>query len=445
VKTFPAVSLFANCGAGDVGYRRAGFRFEVMAELVPHRLEVCLLNHPGAVGVVGDLRETWRDVVACYRKKAGRTSPALLCACPPCQGMSSARSGKGKHTDAAAGSRDQRNLLVTVIANVAKALKPEVVVVENVPAFLTRLVEHPENRRPTSATRYLVDALGQDYDHFAMITDLADYGIPQNRVRTFLTFVRRDNPGLTRMRSMGRAPFPRPTHGGGTDAPQITFAAAMKALNLPPLDASSEERSLAPGFKGLHTVPVWSPRVYAMVQAMPEGESAWNNQKCGACGSVNVGTGDAECPRCGGPLLRPVVRLANGSHRLVRGFKTSYRRMRSDRPSATITTASGHIGSDNAIHPTENRLLSVLECAALQTFPSSFHWGSVPKEFGLTNVRAMVGEAVPPAFTYLHGAVIRSLFTRRSTVTPIAFSDSRVQKALGKIDSLAGGATSAAA
>lgn len=30
-----AVSLFSNCGAGDVGYRDAGFRFDVMAELDP--------------------------------------------------------------------------------------------------------------------------------------------------------------------------------------------------------------------------------------------------------------------------------------------------------------------------------------------------------------------------------------------------------------------------
>src|SRR5258706_15924771 len=58
-----AVSLFSNCGAGDVGYRKAGFRFDVMAELDPRRLGVCLLNHPGATGVSGDLRKTWRKVV----------------------------------------------------------------------------------------------------------------------------------------------------------------------------------------------------------------------------------------------------------------------------------------------------------------------------------------------------------------------------------------------
>lgn len=58
-----AVSLFSNCGAGGVGYREAGFRFDVMAELDPRRLDVCLLNHPGAEGVPGDLRKTWQTVI----------------------------------------------------------------------------------------------------------------------------------------------------------------------------------------------------------------------------------------------------------------------------------------------------------------------------------------------------------------------------------------------
>ncbi|KEP72437.1 hypothetical protein HR12_45110, partial [Microbacterium sp. SUBG005] len=62
-----AVSLFSNCGAGDVGYRDSGFEFEVMAELDPRRLSVALKNHPSATGVPGDLRLTWQQVVAEWR------------------------------------------------------------------------------------------------------------------------------------------------------------------------------------------------------------------------------------------------------------------------------------------------------------------------------------------------------------------------------------------
>src|ERR1700684_778569 len=99
-----AVSLFSNCGAGDLGYAAAGFQFDVMAELDPRRLSVALLNHPDAEGVPGDLRETLPEVVQAYRRKVGAADPALLAACPPCQGMSSARSTRGHAEDADAGS-----------------------------------------------------------------------------------------------------------------------------------------------------------------------------------------------------------------------------------------------------------------------------------------------------------------------------------------------------
>ena len=103
---FHSISLFSNCGAGDTGYAKAGFRFDVMAELDPRRLEVCLRNHPAAVGVPGDLRKTWPVVVDEYLDVAKGALLTLLAACPPCQGMSSARSHRGKEVDPDAGMKD---------------------------------------------------------------------------------------------------------------------------------------------------------------------------------------------------------------------------------------------------------------------------------------------------------------------------------------------------
>src|SRR5690606_963038 len=117
------------------------------------------------------LRDTWKAVVRQYRARAGKARPALLCACPPCQGMSSARSGKGAHDDPEAGSKDERNLLVVVIAKVAKRLMPSIIVVENVPAFLTRKVHHPKDGKPVSAANYLIDELARDYVVFPLCTD----------------------------------------------------------------------------------------------------------------------------------------------------------------------------------------------------------------------------------------------------------------------------------
>lgn len=373
-----AVSLFSNCGAGDVGYREAGFNFEVMAELDPRRLEVCQLNHPGAEGVPGDLRQTWGTVIKKYRARAGNVRPALLCACPPCQGMSSARAGKGKHDDADAGSKDERNLLVTVIANVAMELMPSLIVVENVPAFFTRKVHHPDDKRPVSAANYLITAFSEHYVAFPVLTDLCDFGVPQSRNRAFLTFVRRDLAGLKDLLEIGRTPFPRPTHAYDVGNSQpIVLAEALAEFGLPDLDAATPESAQAEEYAGFHSVPVWDERVYAMVAAIPSGSgrSAWDNNTCRHCGPVRVFPETVTCPECSAPLLRPIVKNSDGSYRLVKGFKSSYRRMHIDRPAATVTTASGHVGSDYTIHPTQNRLLSPLECSLLQTFPKDFKWG----------------------------------------------------------------------
>jgi DNA (cytosine-5)-methyltransferase 1 len=350
--------------------------------------------------------------------------------------MSSARSGKGSHEDVTAGSRDERNLLVTVVAKVAKALQPSLVVIENVPAFFSRKVRHPRDRRPVSAANLLIADLSSDYVVFPLVTDLSAFGVPQSRHRAFLTFVRRDVPGLESLKQNGRAPYPRPTHAqlSGPRAP-VSITTALARFKLPVLDASTAKRASAPSFAGFHSVPIWDARTYAMVAAIPKGSgrSAWDNQVCANCGPVTVGARAALCPLCRKPLLRPVVREANGRHRLVRGFGSSYRRMHPHKPAATITTASGHLGSDYTIHPSQNRLLSPLECALIQTFPRSFVWGNALAKVGHTNVREMIGEAVPPHFTQRHGAALRAVLDPRRRAALIRQKDERCMRGWRKL------------
>lgn len=424
--TLDAVSLFTNCGAGDVGYRAAGFRFVVLAELLQHRLDVAVLNHPGAEAVVADLRETLPDVVAAWRRRRGDIRPALLAACPPCQGMSSARSGRGKENDAAAGSRDARNLLVEVVVEAVDALKPRSVVVENVPAFLTRCVEDPRTQQPISAARLLSERLDDRYELSAVVLNLADFGVPQSRKRSFLTFIDRSEPGLVSLHARGLAPFP------AAHAEAIHLQAALGQMGLPELDAGAEAGARDPD-RPLHAVPVWSAERYGMVAAIPTGRAAtaWANIRCPVCGDVDPTEDDATCPQCAGPLLRPVVRERDGRYRLINGFRrSSYARMDPTRPAATVTTASGRIGSDNTLHPFENRVLSILECQLLQTIPSDFRWGDALETKGHTGVRQMIGEAVPPAFTRQHGRVLRAVLEGRRPYLALRADDDRIARAL---------------
>lgn len=432
-----AVSLFSNCGAGDVGFASAGFRFRVVSELVEKRLEVARLNHPDAVAVLGDLRKTWPVVVDSFREAHGSEAPVLLSGCPPCQGLSSARGGRGKENDPDAGSRDGRNLLVLPIAEVAKELRPTFVVVENVPAFLRRRVWDPDSKTPLSAAKILCNRLESDYRVYAAVVDLCEFGIPQHRSRAFLTLVRKDTDAIRVLVRTGRAPFPAPTHGGPDSPDFVTIDDALRESGLPALDAGSAEGAASNGHP-MHRVPVWLDRRYEMVAAIPPGSgaSAWETDRCGRCGTKGIASTEAVCPNCQSRLLRPTVRNEDGSWRLVKGFRSSsYRRMDPTRPAATITTASGHIGSDRTLHPWENRVLSPAECGRLQTIPSSFQWGDSMDKWGSTGVRQMIGEAVPPLFTMLHGRVLAALAEGSDVPEALPQEDGRCQKALAKLNS----------
>lgn len=433
-----AISMFSNCGAGDIGYRKAGFRFDVMAELDPRRLEVALLNHPSAAGVPGDLRDTWPEAVAAWRAARGGQRPALLAACPPCQGMSSARSDRGKETDADAGSRDSRNLLVSVITSCARELRPRVVVVENVPAFLRRKVRHPVTEEPVSAAALLAGELSDDYETFPLTADLAWFGVPQTRKRCFLTLIRRDEPGLAWLHERGRTPYPKPTHGRGHDLPLVTARDALSAMRS--LDARDNSSARDPQDE-LHFVPVWDERRYRMIELIPpfKGGTAWTTSTCDGCGQRDHHDDAAVCTGCGGPLPRPAVRGPDGVLRLVKGFRTSsYTRMQADLPAATVTTASGHIGSDRTLHPWQTRVLSPRECAVLQTLPDDFRWGRSLQAWGHTNVREMIGEAVPPLFTQQHGRALMRVLTGSGPAGLLSAAEPGVRRAVVALNVSAG-------
>ena len=100
--------------------------------------------------------------------------------------------------------------------------------------------------------------------------------------------------------------------------------------------------------------------------------------------------------------------------RLIRGFKTSYRRLKWDSPASTITQNSGVISSDMKGHPEQNRVLSVREILLLSTlqerpgtdylWDGHYQFTSVREdgsdfyggEFAPKLVRQVIGESIPP-------------------------------------------------
>jgi DNA (cytosine-5)-methyltransferase 1 len=204
--------------------------------------------------------------------------------------------------------------------------------------------------------------------------------------------------------------LPLPTHGknGNGDLPSwISLSDWLVLLNYKPLDAISKESAIDRD-DALHQVPYYSDDRYLMVADIPKnsGKSAYQNSVCHRCGKKDVLEGKIYCTNCRAPLItRPYVKTGR-KYRLIKGFASSYRRMYPDRPSATITTASSHIGSDYKIHPWENRVLSMRECADIQTVPRKYDFSLAFEIDRKYLIRQIIGESLPPWFTYQHGILV---------------------------------------
>ena len=411
-----AVSLFSGAGLSDLGYEMAGFRFVVQVEKDERRADVGADNFPDSAWLIRDVCGSVDEVAAAYREGASRRLD-LLIATPPCQGMSSSNPSRGKRQTPQAQALETKNRLMLEVIPVAQRLKPRVIVAENVRPVLTLKVEYEGvNRTVIDHVRHHLSG----YEVFPSVVNVADYGIPQVRKRALVVAVHKDEPWLE---EVNQDLLPSPTHAehptNGT-LRWVSIREWFKLMEYEPLDARSKGE--AHGTDWLHFVPTYEGDRYVQISQIPKnsGRSAYENDQCPSCGEQPVGAGLIRCPSCDAVMRnRPYIER-NGQPALIKGFHSSYRRMTPDRPAYTVTTNSSHVGSDFKIHPWENRVLSILECADLQTVPRFYDWTRAKENRRLYLIRNLVGEAFPTYFTYLHGQVLAKLLSDSPEIhTPV--------------------------
>ena len=400
-----AVSLFSGAGLSDLGYEMAGFRFVVQVEVDEKRAAIGAVNFPNSTWLTRDVCGSADEIANAYHGATSRRLD-LLVATPPCQGMSSSNPSRGKRRSPRAQELEAKNRLMLEVIPVARRLKPRVIVAENVRPVLTLNVKY------AGADGTVIDHIRnhlKDYEVFPAVVNVADYGIPQIRKRALIVAIRKDEPCLAGTSSSKWAPLPCPTHSerpANGALPWVSIRQWLQLMEYDQLDAKSE--GAAHGEHWLHFVPSYGTDRYMQVSQIPQnsGRSAFENDECPSCERREIPPEFILCPSCGEVMRnRPYVER-NGKPALINGFHSSYRRMRPERPAYTITTNSSHIGSDFKIHPWENRVLSILECADLQTLPRFYDWTHAKDNRTLYLIRNLIGEAFPTYFTYLHGQVL---------------------------------------
>lgn len=409
-----SVSLFSGGGIGDLGVQY-GAEIPVIAlsELLEDRADVLRKLFPDASVHQGDIWTTKDAIVESVRSKIGNLRPFMLVMSPPCQGMSS--NGAGRISSAVTrGTRpavDERNRLAVPALDVAEQLQPEWIIMENVRNMgrTTILNEHDENENILDMVRRRLP----NYTVYPKVLNAADYGVPQIRHR-LITICCRHGP------SIRDTPFHPPML-----PKQISIHAVTAHLSrLDALTACQDPNDL------LHRIPPWTKMQHFCMAHTREGETAFDNDSCVECGTHHTDAHATTCETCGARLPRPqhcvqvwsccglmhnskqkTCKICMGpapttflsATKVIKAFKTSYRRMNGDRPASTLTTNSGVISSDVKGHPTQHRVLStreVLIVSSVGQYP-----GFVPKwrqvlpyfeELSDRLIRHILGESIPP-------------------------------------------------
>lgn len=407
-----AISLFSSSGIGDLGLHANGIETVVACELLKERMDLFQKNNPSTKCFCGDIWTLQTDIVEYYRQNF-EDSPFVVLVTPPCQGMSP--NGLGKMlNDFRKGVRqkyDERNRLIIPAINIIKELRPKWIIFENVSNMGKTLI-HDENDRLVNIIDFIHRELGDEYVGEPRVIDCANYGIAEHRVR-LLTILTRTLDGRKYYEKHNTF-LPQETHS------QTDTISTKKWLTLRDVIANTPILRAETGMNidkdnPLHKVPVLDEKKLWWLDNTPEGNTAFNNQcvNPACCYSHNAthGSNHSEdginraktdtplyCEKCGSLLPRPYVEDSKtGQNRLMKGYSSAYKRMVWDEPASTLTQNFQFACSDNKVHPSQTRVLSLWEGLIIQTiadYPYSFEINGRLVSDGL--IRATIGESVPP-------------------------------------------------
>jgi DNA (cytosine-5)-methyltransferase 1 len=450
-----AHSFFSGGGFGDLGVEY-GCNLPVLTacELLEDRADLIRDNFPNTHVFEGDIWGLKNEITSKLDQMLGTYHPWLMLLSPPCQGMSSNGAGRIQSAirSGARPQEDERNRLLLPGLELVEKFKPDWFILENVKRMENTIIRNemnePENILDTVTRRTL--PLG--YTVRSTILDFRKLGVPHNRERLITIGCR--IPEITKLvkpikQAFTKSPsYLHPISTFGPESGRDFLTISDTIGHLPKLDA---QKKMLDSKDALHRVPKWNDKHYFWMSSTPEGKSALDNNNCKSCSYENtekdlyckcgellakpsilrkswkckcgdiVSIKKNNCPSCGLKATDEIVERLE----LIRAFKTSYRRMRLDRPASTLTMNSGVISSDMKGHPVQNRVLSLREILILSTFEqsqnSSFPWsgkysfGKYDKQSAEDKIiRQVVGESIPPLAS---ATIVRRLMEIDTRVT----------------------------
>lgn len=396
------IDIFAGCGGLSLGLYQAGWQglFAVEKNINAFEtLEYNLIksrNHFDWPEWLPKSNLDILEVTNLYEQelRSLRGSVDLVAGGPPCQGFSMA----GKREE-----KDIRNQLVFSYIKFVDLVRPKLLLFENVKGF-TYAFNKKDNPNAVPFSQIVIKELRNlGYDVAPQVIDFSQFGIPQRRKRFILVGVHNGEKGsaahfLTSL-IQRREPFLRRL--GLRDNP--TVADAISDLLKSNGEVPTPDRK---GFcSGKYGTATSNYQVYLRQGSDGMGDVAPNSHSFAHHSDEKIKCFEkllAECPIKG--------RRLNKTMRENCGIRQrSITILDSQAVSPTITGLP-----DDYLHYCEPRIMTVRECARIQSFPDWYEFKSKYTSGGdLRKIEvprySQVGNAIPPLFAYQAGEVLKEM------------------------------------
>ena len=361
------ITLFSSAGVGCYGFKLNGFECIATNELLDVRVTVQKANHKckyesGYIG--GDIttEETHKklfDEIDMWKEKEGLSQVDVVFATPPCQGMSTANYKK-------ADDEQIRNSLVVQAIKLISQIHPKIFIFENVRAFMKTICTDTDGTdKPIGES--IFSNLADRYNIYSRVINFKDYGVPSSRPRTIVIGTSKDYANLSPL-----SLFP-------SRHKEIKLREAIG--DLAPLDYCQKDAT-----DYLHFARHFPEEQLDWIKHIKEGQSAFDQ-----------------------PIeYQPGHYDENGNKVVNKGayMGNKYRRLTWDKVCSCIHTRNDVLSSQDTIHPTDNRVLSIRELMRVMTIPTTFHWTNYDDSVTIDNadeylkanelnIRRCIGEAVP--------------------------------------------------
>lgn len=313
MQKYKVLDLFCGIGGFSYGFEMSD-KFEVVAaaDIWDVAINTYKLNHINKDNIEILLQDLTELNPMFWTKHKNNID--VIIAGPPCQGFS--MSGKRD-------TNDKRNSLFEEVIKISEVITPKYVVIENVVGLLS--MDTPEGLHVKDLIKSEFNRIGYNVEY--KILNAADYGVPQARKR--VVFIASQKYNIS---------FPMPIY---KESEYVTVGDALG--NVDPdgeeyFEPKTEFQKLMVGRKSIenHSRRKSNELVTKRMSFIPQGGN-WKNIP------VELGTG-------------------GGVH------SNAYKRLDPQKPSITIK----HAAKAMIIHPFRNRILTVRECARLQSFNDNF-------------------------------------------------------------------------